>query len=242
MCGKASLSDTFTWASLRELFEEVEKSTETLAIMERSSVEVVGRSYSSSKAISYHLQHTDITLPPWPLSACDTGQREGQWRATVWLNWRKMGINFLTDSTNVFQTGAPKLQSVLHNRNAVRQARRQSRPSANQTHGRTHTYTTHKGCQTDRLADKECEGHSGGRGRHPGSKRWCTVSAHAKSVTISTHIKPWLSAAATPHNPQTIWLNLENKWRVSSYSNTPPNRHEASRTNNRDPCCKNVTT
>ena len=73
MCGQASLSDTFTCASLRELFEEVEKSTETLALMERSSVKVVGRSYGSSKAISYHLQHTDITLPPWPLSACDTG-------------------------------------------------------------------------------------------------------------------------------------------------------------------------
>lgn len=83
MCGEASLCDAFTWASLRELFEEVEKSTETLAIMERSSVKVVARSYGSSKAISYHLQHTDITLPPWPLSACDTGQREGQWRATV---------------------------------------------------------------------------------------------------------------------------------------------------------------
>lgn len=71
------LSDTgtLTWASLRELFEEVEKSTETLAIMDRSSVKVVGRCYGSSKAISYHLQHTDITLPLWPLSACGTGQR-----------------------------------------------------------------------------------------------------------------------------------------------------------------------
>lgn len=72
---------------------------------------------------------------------------------------------------------------------------------------------------------------AGGWGRHPGSKRWCTVSAHAKSVTISTHIKPWLSAAATPHNPQTIWLNLENKWRVSSYSNTRQNRRWIIETN-----------
>lgn len=84
----------FTWASLRELFKEVEKSTETPVIMERSSVKVVGRSYGSSKAISYHLQHTNITLPLWPLSACGTGQIEGQLRATVWLNWRKLGINF----------------------------------------------------------------------------------------------------------------------------------------------------
>lgn len=78
---RMDLSDTgtFTWVSLRELFEEVEKSTETLAIMERSSVKVVGRSYGSSKAIPYHLPHTDITLPLWPLTACGTGQRvEGQ--------------------------------------------------------------------------------------------------------------------------------------------------------------------
>lgn len=80
------LSDTdiFTWVSLRELFEEVEKSTETLVVIERSSVKVIGRSYGSSKPISYHLQHTDIALPLWPLSACGTGQLEGQWRATVW--------------------------------------------------------------------------------------------------------------------------------------------------------------
>lgn len=89
----------------------------------------------------------------------------------------------------------------------------------------TRYYTAHEGCQTDRLADKECEGHSGGRGRHPGSKRWCTVSAHAKSVTISTDVKPRLSAAATSHNPLTIWPNLENKWRVSSYINTQQNPH-----------------
>lgn len=72
----------------------MEKSTETAAIMQRSSVKVVRHSYGSSKAISYHPEHADITLPPWPLLPCDTGQREGQWRATVWLNWRKPGINF----------------------------------------------------------------------------------------------------------------------------------------------------
>lgn len=213
------------WASSRELFEEVEESTETRAIMERSSVKVVRRSYGSSKAISYHLQHADITLPLWPLSACDTGQREGQWRATVWLNWRKPGINFWRTALMSFRPEPRSYKAFSITRMPRGRQKRQSRPSANQTRGRTHTYTTHEGCQTDRLADKECEGHSRGRGRHPGSKRWCTVSAHAKSVTISTHIKPWLSAAATPHNPQTIWLNLENKWRVSSYSNTQQNRH-----------------
>lgn len=60
MCGEAqawtwSDTDIFTWASFRELFEEVEKSRETLAVIERSSVKVVGRSYGSSKAIYYHL-------------------------------------------------------------------------------------------------------------------------------------------------------------------------------------------
>lgn len=141
------------------------------------------------------------------------------------LSWRKPGINFRRTELMSFRPQPRSYKAFSVTRTLVRQAKRQSRPSANQTYGCTHTFTTHRGCQTDRLADKECEGHSRGRGRHPGSKRWCTVSAHAKSVTISTDIKPQLSAAATPHNPQTIWLNLANKWRVSSYSNTQQNRH-----------------
>lgn len=71
----------FTWASSGELFEEVEKSTETLDVIERSSVKVVGHSYGSSKARPYRPQPTDITFLPWPRSACGTGQR----RATVWV-------------------------------------------------------------------------------------------------------------------------------------------------------------
>lgn len=107
--------------------------------------------------------------------------------------------------------------------------------------GRIRTHTAHGGCQTDRLADKECEGHSRGRGRHPGSKRWCTVSAHAKSVTISTHVKPRLSAAATSHNPQTIRPNLENKWRVSGYINTQQNQQQASCASNTNQRRRTVT-
>lgn len=138
------------------------------------------------------------------------------------------------DSTNAFQTGALELQSGLHNTSTAASGRRNDKDAHLLTRycSPTCTHTAHEGCQTDRLADKECEGHSGGRGRHPGSKRWCTVSAHAKSVTISTHVKPRLSAAATSRNPQTIWPNLENKWRVSSYINTQQDQHQASCTSN----------
>lgn len=89
-------------------------------------------------------------------------------------------------------------------------------------------------CQTDRLADKECEGHSGGvvggggveapgGQRQPGGQRDGVVfQPHAKSVTVSTHVKPRISAAATRYNPQTICLNPEPKWRVSSYISARP--------------------
>lgn len=67
----------------------------------------------------------------------------------------------------------------------------------------------------------------GGSARGPetargGQRDGVVFQPHAKSVTVSTHVKPRLSAAATRHNPQTICPNPEPKWRVSSYISARP--------------------
>lgn len=96
-----------------------------------------------------------------------------------------------------------------------------------------HLYNT-RGVPNGSISRQGVRGPQRGPGeRQPGSKRWCSVSAHAKSVTAFTHVKLRLSAPATLYNPQTIWLNLGNNWRVSSYRNTPQSRHNTGHLSNR---------
>lgn len=83
---------TLTWASLREMFEEVEQSLGALAIMARPSVKLLSVSGADQRQIAYRIKQIDITLPQWPLLACR--EREGPGSASVLLDWRKPGIHF----------------------------------------------------------------------------------------------------------------------------------------------------
>lgn len=157
---EAQVWSTLTWARSGELFVEVGE----ISWVQSWSGKVKCKSWQAFLGL---LSPTLVLLPcPPPPFVPKWHRARGR---TVESHFSAKGcrpdIHFWWTTLMPFRLKLPKPQKKLHNTSA---ARRQKQHLLTR-HAATfaHLYTTHEGCQADRLADKECEGHSRGWGETP---------------------------------------------------------------------------